>query len=421
MYQQLTFALVKGKQSEQLLFSFGTALVNAAEHAYGLRWMNEVEQVSILLRTLPNPYETIGQYFHALYKKRGGSFEEARLTFERIATHGPADCQARAIASAAAVAFDSGAFHVALPLFVDASRAATSRALRDPQTAVMALRMVGVLKSIDGDHWGALEHLDRMFPLVRAVASIQPSLLYAYLNSLAVELLAVGHLDEAANASRRALASPYAAAYPEWQETGRDISLRRRRPSRSAIAVGNSISDSLEQEETANEPLIINATSDAQSEGRSSILIFPERPHRESNETTPSTLTPEHLAKMTVSQKRDLLLTRAQDLDIPEEVYDRLLLAAVDPANEELSRKIDLESPGILEEMVTLWINGGIEPDELAAVLSAVRDCDDDLRRTNILDRMISYAFHESRQGLVSEELWRKRFEARLEPATSEP
>ena len=420
LYQQLAFAVVKGKQSEQLLFSVGTALVNAAEHAYGLRWMNEVEQVSILLRTLPNPYETVGQYYHALYKKRGGSFDEARLIFENIATYGPAHCKARAIASAAAVAFDSGAFHVALPLFVDACRAATSRALADPQTVVMALRMVGVLKSIDGDHSGALEHLDRMFPLVRAIASCQPSLLYAYLNSLAVELMAVGRLEEAANASRRALASPYADAYPEWQETGRDISVKRRRPSRSVVTVGSPVGLSEVQGETPNSTLLMDAAAEAQREGRSSILIFPDRTQRASNETTPLTLTPEHLSKMTVSEKRDLLLTRAQDFDIPEEVYDRLLLAAVDPAHEELSRKIDLESPGILEEMVTLWINGGIEPDELAAVLSAIRDCDDDLRRTNILDRMISYAFHESRQGLVSEELWRKRFEARLEPGDSD-
>ena len=33
--------------------------------------------------------------------------------------------------------------------------------------------------------------------------------------------------------------------------------------------------------------------------------------------------------------------------------------------------------------------------------MSAIRDCDDDLRRTNILDRMITYAFHESRESLA--------------------
>ncbi|HEV8487902.1 MAG TPA: tetratricopeptide repeat protein, partial [Blastocatellia bacterium] len=241
LYQQLAFALIKEKHSEQLLSTVGGALVTAAEQAYGLRWMSEVERVSKLLLTLPNPYHSIGSYYHALYIKRRGNFDEARLLFERIATHGPARYRARAIASAAAVAFDLGALDVALPLFVDACRAATSRAFWDPLAAVIGFHMVGVVKSLEGDHQGALSHLDRMFPLVRSIASRQPSLLYAYLNSLALDLMAVGRLEEAANASSRALASPYAAAYPEWQETGLDISLKRRRPSRSVVAVGSPI------------------------------------------------------------------------------------------------------------------------------------------------------------------------------------
>jgi tetratricopeptide (TPR) repeat protein len=422
LYQQLAVALVKGKQSDDVLSIVGRVLVEAAEHAYGLRWMSVVEKVSKLLLTLPNPYHSIGNYYHALYIKRSGNLDEARLLFESIADHGPARGRARAIASAAGVAFESGALHAALSLFVDACRAAASQALWDPLASVTALHMIGVVKSIDGDHQGALVHLDRMFPLVRSIALRRPQLLYTYLNSLAVELMEVGRLDEADIASRRALASPYGQAYPEWQETGRDISLKRRRRSRSVVAVGSPIIGSEEQEKTPNSTPTVYAAAEAQPEGSSSILIFPDRTQRASSEvTTPSRLKAEQLAKMTFSQKRDLLLTRAQNMDIPEEVYDRLLLAADVPDHEQLSREIDLESPGILEEMTTLWINGGIAPDDLAAVLSAIRDCDDALRRTNILDRMISYAFRESRQGLDSEELWRKRFEARLEPADSEP
>ena len=66
--------------------------------------------------------------------------------------------------------------------------------------------------------------------------------------------------------------------------------------------------------------------------------------------------------------------------------------------------------------MITLWINGGIDLDQFAAVMSALRDCDDDLRRRNILDRMISFAFRETTQSLDSEDRWRRRVEARLEP-----
>ena len=66
--------------------------------------------------------------------------------------------------------------------------------------------------------------------------------------------------------------------------------------------------------------------------------------------------------------------------------------------------------------MITLWINGGIDPDQFAAVMSALRDCEDDLRRKNILDRMISFAFRETTQSLDTEDRWRRRVEARLEP-----
>ena len=426
LYQQLVSALVKGTQSEQLLFRVGTALADAAEHAYALRWMTEVEEVSKQLLTLPDPYHSIGKYYHGLYIKRLGQFDEARRLFESIATAGPARFRPRAIASAAAVAFDSGALHLALSLFVDACRAATSRALWNPPAALKALRMVAVVKSKDGDHRGALGHLEGMFPLVRSIASGRPYLFFDHLNSLAVELMAVGRLGEAANASRIALASPYAAGYPEWQATGRDILLRARRPSPSIVAVGSPMNDSEQEEDNPNlaraEIIAGPQLQQLQPEGRSaSILIFPDRSQRPSTEATATSQPTAHqLAEMEEAENAGLM-TQAEHLDIPEEVYARLVLAAETPANDERSRAIDLESPGILEEMVSLWINGGIAPDELAAVLSAIRDCDDDLRRTNILDRMITYAFHESRESLAVEELWRKRFEARLEPSNSEP
>ena len=122
--------------------------------------------------------------------------------------------------------------------------------------------MVGVLNSEDGNDWYTLANLKRMFPMVRSIASRRSYLFYDHLNSLAVELMAVGCLEEAANASSRALASPYAAAYPEWQETGRDISLKMRRPSRSVVAVGSPLSDSARQEDEVRNGLPRHEGSD---------------------------------------------------------------------------------------------------------------------------------------------------------------
>ncbi|HWC76148.1 MAG TPA: hypothetical protein VG778_01735 [Blastocatellia bacterium] len=68
-----------------------------------------------------------------------------------------------------------------------------------------------------------------------------------------------------------------------------------------------------------------------------------------------------------------------------------------------------------MEEIITLWINCGIAPEQFAAVMSSLRDCDDDLRRKNILDRMITLAFRETSQSIESEDRWRERVEARLQ------
>jgi len=97
--------------------------------------------------------------------------------------------------------------------------------------------MLAVIKGTNGDHRGAVEHLEKMFPLVRLASSIQPYLYYDYLNGLAVELDEVGRHEQALRASQIAISSPFAHAYPEWRETYEEIGTRRRGSSRSSIVV----------------------------------------------------------------------------------------------------------------------------------------------------------------------------------------
>jgi hypothetical protein len=75
-----------------------------------------------------------------------------------------------------------------------------------------------------------------MFPLVRAVGSVYPPIYCNYLNSLAVELAEAGRLEEATQACRITLASPFANSYPEYRATSDDIALRGRRASRSFVS-----------------------------------------------------------------------------------------------------------------------------------------------------------------------------------------
>jgi hypothetical protein len=136
-----------------------------------------------------------------------------------------------------AIALDLGDFPAARNLSIDACKASASDGWRDPYTIYAAERNICAIRSLDGDHKGALGTLERIFPLVRALESSNPFVLFDYLNSLAVEMMAAGRLEEATNAIRIAMASPYASAYPEWHETRNDILIRTRRPSRSVVAI----------------------------------------------------------------------------------------------------------------------------------------------------------------------------------------
>jgi hypothetical protein len=65
---------------------------------------------------------------------------------------------------------------------------------------------------------------------------------------------------------------------------------------------------------------------------------------------------------------------------------------------------IDLEDETVLNDLIIKWSHL-IGPDILAAVLSALRDCEDNIRQRNILDRMIRIAFEQTQVcGMTDEE-----------------
>jgi tetratricopeptide (TPR) repeat protein len=237
-YQQIISGLIRGAYSTQTFTELGNRLVALVRHAYSLRQMRAVEEGCQLLLNLPlgRGYESVGRYYQALCIYRRGRFIEARVLLEKMAGDLPLQFRAKALLAIATTHYESGDLQSCLLLNVEASRAATSSHLRDPQTFVRSQRHLAVLKSIDGDHPGALTDLERLLPLARALGRWQPYSYFVTLNSLAVELMEVGRLEEARNASQIVLTSRFASAYPEWRETRDEIELRGRRASRSAVA-----------------------------------------------------------------------------------------------------------------------------------------------------------------------------------------
>jgi hypothetical protein len=292
--------------------------------------------------------------------------------------------------------------------------------------------MIAVIKSIDGDHKGALEGLENLFPFVRLIALDSPHYYYAYFNARAVELGEIGRIEEAQQACRIALASPFHHQHSEMRRTAEEIAQKARRASRSTVAISRG--PELVDESEAHTPVEVTFRSTTEQmepdisphsrtqEETTSLLIFPDRavpPDEISNRQLTAAITQQQYRQMTLGQKRALLVDIAHDGNVSERLLDRMIqLAGVTRAEEEAKpdekREIELDTHGSLEDLISLWVSGDVNPDDFASVMSALRDCEDDTRRNNIINLMISYSFHETRECMESEHEWRKRVEARL-------
>ncbi|HTG17853.1 MAG TPA: hypothetical protein VK747_21575 [Blastocatellia bacterium] len=251
-YQQIISGLISGAYRKQTLSKLGDRLVASAELTYSLRQIDAVQKASGFLLNLPlgEEYQSVGRYYQALCIYQRGASADARILLEQVAEALPIRFRARARLAISATYYESGDWQSFLMLSLEASRFAASSDWRDPQTFVQAQRNIAVLKSVDGDHRGALADLERLFPLARALGRLRPYLYYEHLNSLAVELMEAGRLEEARNASRIALASPFACAYPEWRETGAELELRGRRACRSVVAFHRATADAALNQES---------------------------------------------------------------------------------------------------------------------------------------------------------------------------
>ena len=424
----------------QRLVAYANHLVSAAEHAHVFRHMAVVERVSDLLADLPLPpvYSSIATYFKAVCIRSRSFADLSRSTelLESVLAKAPARYRSRALLSLGANATYLLDTQSGLRFYLDAARFAMSKECFDPVVVFQARKMLTVLKSLDGNHRGALVDLEGLHSIARRVGSWHSHVYYDYLNSLAVELAGAGRFEEAANASRLVGASPF-ACFREYSETREDIEQKRRGASRSCVP-GASVAP-LPSEFPVRYPIERNnimlrqSTSVAAADqprpeprrASAQLLIFPDRKAQAAEYPAPTALprqTVNDHGPMTASEKRAAVASLFLDERTPNEVLDRMLEAAGVALSDELldqgPRHLDLESPGELEELTIRWLNGAVEPEELAAVLSALRDCDDHLRRTSIIDQMISYAFAETTEHLESESDWRGRVEARLTSAT---
>lgn len=124
--QQIFQTVIRRINRRQSLNQLAEKLIAIADIAYPLRQMETVEQASDILLSLPLPreYKSIASYYKAFCIKRRGQFDEARAMFEEVADDPSSKYKARAIIALGSVAFDSGDFKTAIPLYIEGSCAA---------------------------------------------------------------------------------------------------------------------------------------------------------------------------------------------------------------------------------------------------------------------------------------------------------
>src|SRR5262249_33940021 len=105
-------------------------------------------------------------------------------------------------------------------LYLEAAR--TSRGV-DFLSHVQACRLLAVCRSIQGDHVGALSDLNRLWAGMQSIKCAYPVEYLQYLNSVAVELGALGQISEAKGVLQIPLSSSVAPRYPGWFETKREL------------------------------------------------------------------------------------------------------------------------------------------------------------------------------------------------------
>jgi tetratricopeptide (TPR) repeat protein len=224
--------------SRQIFNTLAKELVRLAEHFFGMRDIDSLQEVSLVLLNLPTAEaRKIGQYYQALAVRRSGKIDESLPLFEAVADNAPLAYRARALQTLGAIYHAKGQLDETLRLYPEARRAASSENGRDLLTTLLVSMDIAGIKSEMGDHRGALADYENLSPLVQIVARQNPLYFYFYHNELAVEFAELGRITEAEAACAIALASPFATAYPEWRATPDEIAAKRLSATLSVVAV----------------------------------------------------------------------------------------------------------------------------------------------------------------------------------------
>ena len=386
-YQQLFSGIVNHQQ-------LGNRLIQLAEQANAFRQLDKVRELSELLIGMPLiDYQYVGQYYLALsiHRNGKGDVDRARRILESVVSKIHSSYKAKVILLLAAVSARKRDYDSEFYYFTDSLKAGGTI-----DSIITAQRGIAVSKARAGYNNRALKDLENAIPFIRYS---RPNTYYDFLNSYAVELREAGRIYEARNVIGHVIASPFAFAYPEWQDTANDL----KEPNRAFVSV-----PLIEREQVE-----IEITQPAsQPKKPAKIISFPKLKEAPQPQI-PDKLSTREYTEMTLSDKKELILAAVKSGAIDEDDYYKLMvmlgLVRIGPTD----KILDLEDEETLDDIAVIWATH-VGPENFAGVLSALRDCDDRLRQSDIIDRMIKKAFQQSHASRMTEEDWRLQFERKL-------
>ncbi len=215
---KVLFHIASGQHSFSVL---AQRLTRIAELAFGRRDIATLEAVSQILCNLPmKAARDAGLYYSAIAANRRGDYDEARSILDPLCETASPIIKARSIQALGVIHWYQKDFEESARLHVEAVKAARDV---DGVTLLNAFYQTATIKGDSGDHRQPVDDLENLWPIVRVVSRAHPHLFYQYHNEIAVELAAVGRINEARQAIKVAMATPISAAYPEWQETAAEL------------------------------------------------------------------------------------------------------------------------------------------------------------------------------------------------------
>jgi len=192
-----------------------------AEQASSVRDLKSLSAIAdSLIEAAPSGLESIGFYYRACSLHNKG---QARSIIEPIT-----ECELPVLRARAHLALGSYAFlRSDLSLTEKHYRCAESEfaacSTVDHLGLLQLRKMQAVLQSLAGNHTGSLGHLRQSWAYAEQLSRALPALSYDLLNSIAIELNALGNSAPAIKLIRIATNSPFAERFPEWSQSQQEI------------------------------------------------------------------------------------------------------------------------------------------------------------------------------------------------------